>query len=80
MTIRYLVSIAVVFLFVTGGGWSFADDISIANFESLAFRHIGPEGNRTIAAAGVSGDSRPADLALRHAERRAEPGRAVCCA
>lgn len=56
MTRRKLVVFAATFLVVATGGRSFADEISLGDFENLAFRHIGPEGNRTIAAAGVSGD------------------------
>ena len=33
-----------------------ADDISIGLFDELKFRHVGPDGNRTIAAAGIPGD------------------------
>jgi photosystem II stability/assembly factor-like uncharacterized protein len=33
-----------------------ADDIAIGLFDDLKFRHVGPEGNRTIAAAGIPGD------------------------
>ncbi len=35
-----------------------ADDISIGLFDDLKFRHVGPGGNRTIAAAGIPGDPR----------------------
>ena len=33
-----------------------ADDVSIGLFDDLKFRHVGPEGNRSIAAAGIPGD------------------------
>ena len=35
-----------------------ADDVSIGLFDDLKFRHVGPGGNRTIAAAGIPGDPR----------------------
>ncbi|MEE8576422.1 MAG: hypothetical protein V3T31_04135, partial [candidate division Zixibacteria bacterium] len=56
MTRRNLVVFAATFLLVATGGRSFADEVSLGDFENLSFRHIGPEGNRSIAAAGVSGD------------------------
>ena len=56
MTRRNLLIFATIILVVGTGGRSFADEISLGDFENLSFRHIGPEGNRTIAAAGVSGD------------------------
>jgi len=35
-----------------------ADDVSIGLFDDLKFRHVGPDGNRSIAAAGIPGDPR----------------------
>ena len=35
---------------------SMANDVLLAHFKNLSFRHIGPDGNRVIAATGIAGD------------------------
>jgi len=57
-TRQSLIRTAVVLvLILTGSGsLSYSLEIHPENFDQLKFRHIGPVGNRSIAAVGVSGD------------------------
>lgn len=56
MSKRFFTFFALTILMLVGGSPAWSRDISIEQFKTLSFRHIGPEGNRTIAAAGVPGD------------------------
>ena len=56
MLIRRFTTIVLLSVCICIAEPALSDDVSVSLFEKLKFRHVGPEGNRTIAAAGIPGD------------------------
>jgi len=52
----WLVVVLVLFIFTAYLEKSYAQEINSGQFSQLRYRHIGPQGNRMIAVAGVPGD------------------------
>jgi photosystem II stability/assembly factor-like uncharacterized protein len=52
---RFAVALSVVVL-LSGPGVARAQDIPPELYKSLQFRHVGPQGNRVVAVAGIPGD------------------------
>ena len=54
--IRWITSAAIIVVLIVASAPVDAQEIDPKLYSQLEFRHIGPQGNRVIAAAGVPGD------------------------